>query len=163
MKHLLKFTINGAETEIYISPDQKLLDVIRNDLQLYGTKKGCQKGECGACTVIMNGQAVNSCLIPAMKAQGAFVETIEGLGAPDNLHPLQESFIQNGAVQCGYCTPGMIMSAKALLDKTPQPRPDQIKTAISGNICRCTGYVKIEQAILAAAQAINALPSTISQ
>jgi carbon-monoxide dehydrogenase small subunit len=155
MKQMLKFTLNGEEMEIYISPDQLLIDVIRDDLHLTGAKKGCMQGECGVCTVIMDGKAVAACLIPALKAQGAVVETIEGLGSPGNLHPLQKSFVQHGAIQCGYCTPGMIMSAKALLDKNPQPSPEQIKTAISGNICRCTGYVKIEKAILEAARSIH--------
>ena len=155
MKQLLKFTLNGEETEIYVSAEQMLIDVIKDDLHMHGTKKGCAHGECGACTVIMDGKAVTSCLIPAMKAQGKAVETIEGLGAPGNLHPLQKAFIEHGAVQCGYCIPGTIMSAKALLDKNPRPAPADIKTAISGNICRCTGYVKIEQAICAAAKKIR--------
>ena len=152
MKQLLKFILNGEDVEIYVSPGQMLMDVIRDDLHMYGTKKGCGLGECGACTVIMDGKAVTSCLIPALKAQGATVETIEGIGAPEKLHPIQESFIKHGAVQCGYCIPGMIMSSKALLDVNPNPTPAEVKTAISGNICRCTGYVKIEKAILEAAK-----------
>lgn len=137
--------------ELLVSPDETLLDVIRDQLSLTGTKKGCGKGECGACTVIMNGKAVNSCVVPAMQAMDAEVETIEGIGTSDNLHPLQETFIDYGAIQCGFCTPGMIMSAKALLDKNLTPARLDIKEAIAGNICRCTGYVKIEQAVLAAA------------
>lgn len=137
--------------ELLVSPDETLLDVIRDQLSLTGTKKGCGKGECGACTVIMNGKAVNSCVVPAMQAMDAEVETIEGIGTSDNLHPLQETFIDYGAIQCGFCTPGMIMSAKALLDKNLSPARLDIKEAIAGNICRCTGYVKIEQAVLAAA------------
>ncbi|HBC93931.1 MAG TPA: ferredoxin, partial [Pelotomaculum sp.] len=111
--------------------------------------------ECGACTVIMNGEAVTSCIVPALKARGAVVETIEGVGTQDNLHPLQETFIDLGAIQCGFCTPGMIMSAKALLDKNEQPTREEIREAISGNICRCTGYVKIEEAVSAAVKIIR--------
>jgi carbon-monoxide dehydrogenase small subunit len=157
MQQLLKFTLNGEETEIYVSPGQMLIDVIRDGLHMYGSKKGCAQGECGACTVILEGKAVNSCQIPALKAQGRAVETVEGLGRPGHLHPLQKAFIEQGAVQCGYCIPGTLMSAKALLDKKPRPQPQEIKTAIAGNICRCTGYVKIERAILAAAQEMEAL------
>jgi carbon-monoxide dehydrogenase small subunit len=155
MKQLLKFSLNGEKMEIYVEPDQMLLDVLKDDLHMNGTKKGCSQGECGACTVIMDGKAVNSCLIPAMKARDTVVETIEGLGNPNNLHPLQKAFIENGAVQCGYCIPGTIMSAKALLDKNPDPTPAEIKTTIAGNICRCTGYVKIETAILEGAKEMN--------
>jgi len=155
MKQPLKFTLNGEDTELNIEPDKMLIDVLKDDLRLLGVKKGCSQGECGACTVIMNKKAVNSCLIPAMKAQGAVVETIESLGGPNNLHPLQKSFVRHGAVQCGYCIPGAIMSAKALLDNNPAPTPAEIKTAIAGNICRCTGYVKIEKAIWEAAQEMS--------
>ncbi|MCL5289697.1 MAG: (2Fe-2S)-binding protein [Bacillota bacterium] len=150
-KKVLRFQLNGQSMELLVSPDETLLDVIRDQLSLTGTKKGCGKGECGACTVIMNGKAVNSCVVPAMQAMDAEVETIEGIGTSDNLHPLQETFIDYGAIQCGFCTPGMIMSAKALLDKNLTPARLDIKEAIAGNICRCTGYVKIEQAVLAAA------------
>jgi carbon-monoxide dehydrogenase small subunit len=142
--------------DIAVSPSDMLVDVLRDRLELIGTKKGCGKGECGACTVIMNGEAVNSCLVPAMKAMGAKVETIEGIGSREKLHPLQETFIDLGAIQCGYCTPGMIMSSKALLDKKPDPSREDIKQAIDGNICRCTGYVKIETAVLAAAKILKA-------
>ena len=157
MRYLLKFTLNGEATEIYVSAEQMLIDVLKDGLHLHGAKRGCAQGECGACTVIMDGKAVNSCLVPAMKAQGAAVETIEGLGAPGHLHPLQKAFITQGAVQCGYCLPGTLMSAKALLDHNPRPSAAEIKTAIAGNICRCTGYVKIEQAILSAAQEMEGL------
>ncbi len=151
----LKFTLNGEAMEIAVSPSDMLVDVLRDQLELIGTKKGCGKGECGACTIIMNGEAVNSCLVPAMKAMGANVETIEGIGSREKLHPLQETFIDLGAIQCGYCTPGMIMSSKALLDKKPDPSREDIKQAIDGNICRCTGYVKIETAVLAAAKILK--------
>ncbi len=148
----LKFTLNGEPTEVVVSPSDMLVDILREKLHLTGTKKGCGKGECGACTVIMNGEAINSCLVPVMKAMNSVIETIEGIGTTAKIHPLQETFIDEGAIQCGFCTPGMIMSSKALLDKTPTPTRDEIKEAIAGNICRCTGYVKIEKAILAAAE-----------
>lgn len=151
----LSFTLNGEVTEVLAEPSEMLVDILREKMYLTGTKKGCGKGECGACTVIMNGKAVNSCMIPAMKAMGAVVETIEGIGNKDTLHPLQESFIDEGAIQCGYCTPGMIMSAKALLDKNLNPTNDEVKEAMSGNICRCTGYVKIVNAVLSAGQKIK--------
>lgn len=154
-KEILKFKLNGEEVEVLVSPDDMLLDILRDTFNFIGTKKGCGKGECGACTVIMNGNAVNSCMVPAMKAMDKEIQTIEGIGTPENLHPLQETFIEKGAIQCGFCTPGMIMSSKALLDKNLSPTRDEIKEAISGNICRCTGYVKIEEAILSAANRIK--------
>jgi carbon-monoxide dehydrogenase small subunit len=147
-KKLLKFTLNGEMVQVHVSPDETLLDILRDKFQLTGTKKGCGQGECGACTVIMNGNAVNSCIVLAMQAMDSVVETIEGIGTKDNLHKLQESFVSKGAIQCGFCTPGMIMSSKALLDKNPSPNKSDVKEAISGNICRCTGYVKIEEAVL---------------
>jgi len=152
MKQLVTFTLNGENVEIDVSPAQTLLEVLKGDLHLHGTKNGCESGECGACTVIMDGKAVTACLIPIMKAQGAVIETIEGIGTPDNLHPIQKSFARNNALQCGYCIPGTIMSVKALLDKKPDPTLEEVKTVIAGNICRCTGYVKIEKAILEAAE-----------
>ncbi len=154
---MLKFQLNGQTTEIEISPDDLLADVLRDKLGLLGVKKGCGAGECGACTVIIDGKAVNSCLVAAASVTGCAVETIEGLSIGGELHPLQKTFISEGAVQCGFCTPGMIMSAKALLDKEPQPDKEQIKKALAGNICRCTGYVKIEQAIEKAAEMILAM------
>jgi len=154
-KNALKFTLNGEQVDILVSTSDTLLDVLRDQLHLTGTKKGCGKGECGACTVIMDGEAVNSCIIPALKATGKNVETIEGIGSEENLHPLQETFMDLGAVQCGFCTPGMIMSSKALLDSIIDPTRAEIKEAISGNICRCTGYVKIEEAVQAAAEIIK--------
>lgn len=149
---ILKFTLNGEPLEIAVSPEDMLVDVLRDKLDLTGTKKGCGKGECGACTIIMNGEAVNSCLVPAMKAMAANVETIEGIGSPEKFHPVQEAFMDLGAIQCGFCTPGMIMSSKALLDKTTSPTRNEIKKALAGNICRCTGYVKIEEAVQSAAE-----------
>lgn len=155
VKKMLSFVLNGENTAVEVAPSDMLVDVLRDKLLLTGTKKGCGKGECGACTVILNGEAVNSCMVPALKAEGAAVETIEGIGSADKLHPLQESFIDHGAIQCGFCTPGMIMSAKALLDKNPAPGREDIREAVSGNICRCTGYVKIETAVSAAAKQIR--------
>jgi carbon-monoxide dehydrogenase small subunit len=143
----LTMVVNGKSTEVQIAPDELLVDVLRDRLGLTGTKVGCNEGECGACTVIMEGKAVLSCLIPAMRAQGKQITTIEGLSDEDSLHPLQQAFVEHGAVQCGYCIPGFIMSAKALLDQNPHPTRDEIKEAVAGNLCRCTGYVKILEAI----------------
>lgn len=148
----LSFTLNGKKISADVDPDMRLADFLRDHLYLTGTKIGCGKGECGACTVIMNGKAVTSCIIPIMRAQDAVIETIEGLAKGDKLHPLQEEFINKGAIQCGFCTPGFIMSAKALLDENNNPTPEQVREAIGGNICRCTGYVKIEEAVLSAAE-----------
>ncbi len=159
MSVILTFTLNGEITEVAVSPSDTLLDILRDKLNLVGSKKGCGKGECGACTVIMNGEAVNSCLVPALKASGANVETIEGIGSVEKFHPLQESFMDLGAIQCGFCTPGMIMSSKALLDKNPNPAREDVREAISGNICRCTGYVKIEEAVLDAAKKLQERPA----
>lgn len=146
----LTMTLNGEEVTIHIQPDALLVDVLRDELGLMGTKEACGQGECGACTVILDGQPVTSCLVPAIKARGREVMTVEGLASEGELHPLQKAFIEHGAVQCGYCTPGMLMSAKALLDRNPHPTEEEIKVAISGNLCRCTGYVKIVEAIKAA-------------
>ena len=146
-KTILNMKINGRAVAVVVEPTWTLLRVIREELGLTGTKKGCEQGDCGACTVIMNGKAVNACLILALQAESKEIETIEGLGTPDKLHPLQDSFVKNGAVQCGFCTPGTLMSAAAFLRKTPNPKVDEIKRAISGNLCRCTGYTKIIKAI----------------
>lgn len=148
----VRVKLNGSWVEGETSPDRMLLDFIREDLGLTGTKKGCEEGECGACTVVMNGKTVLSCLVPALKADGAEILTVEGMAEEGRLHPLQEAFWEEGAVQCGYCTPGMLISAKALLDGNPAPRVEQVKEAISGNLCRCTGYSKIIRAIRAAAE-----------
>lgn len=146
----LTMRVNGQNVTVNIHADELLVDVLRDRLGLTGTKIGCNEGECGACTVIMDGQPVLSCLIPAMRAQGRDILTIEGLGDGETLHPLQQAFVDHGAVQCGYCIPGFIMSAKALLDAKPHPSREEIKEAIAGNLCRCTGYVKIIEAIEAA-------------
>jgi aerobic carbon-monoxide dehydrogenase small subunit len=143
----VRIKVNGTWREVETPSDRILLDLLREDLGLTGTKKGCEAGECGACTVIMNGQAVLSCLIPAFKADGTEILTIEGLAREGDLHPLQKAFWEEGAVQCGYCTPGMLLSAKAFLDENPEPKVEEIKKAISGNLCRCTGYAKIISAI----------------
>lgn len=146
-KTLLRMKVNGKPAEIMVKPTWTLLRVLREELKLTGTKKGCEQGDCGACTVIMDGKAVNACLILALQAESKEIETIEGLGTAENLHPLQRCFIQHGAVQCGFCTPGVLMSAKALLDRNPQPTLEEIRKGISGNLCRCTGYTKIIKAI----------------
>ncbi len=143
----LRMKVNGQAVDLQVDPTWTLLRVLREKLGLTGTKKGCEQGDCGACTILMDGEAVNACLVMALQAEGKEIETIEGLGTPDRLHPLQQSFIQYGAVQCGFCTPGMLMSAVALLRKNPNPSAEEIKRGISGNLCRCTGYVKIVQAI----------------
>lgn len=151
MKRSIELTVNGQTYNVLAEPWWTLKDVLREQLGLTGTKTGCEEGDCGACTVILEGQAVNSCLVLAMEARGKAVTTIEGLAGPDGLHPLQEAFIEHGAFQCGYCTPGVLMSAGALLDENPNPSIGEIREALAGNLCRCTGYVKIEQAVLAAA------------
>ncbi len=143
----LRMVVNGKPVEVKVDPTWNLLHVLREELKLTGTRKGCEKGDCGACTVLLQGKPVNSCLVLALQAEGKEIETIESLGEADNLHPLQKSFIINGAVQCGFCTPGMLLSAAALLRKTPDPTEKEIRTAISGNLCRCTGYQKIVKAI----------------
>jgi carbon-monoxide dehydrogenase small subunit len=149
----LTMTVNGRQVTVDIEADELLVDVLRDRLDLIGTKIGCNEGECGACTVLMDGEAVLSCLIPALRAEGRDIQTIEGLSDGEALHPLQQAFVEYGAVQCGYCIPGFIMSAKALLDVNPHPNRDEIKEAIAGNLCRCTGYVKIVEAIEAVAEA----------
>ena len=150
MKYPIKFTVNGREKEALIAPGRTLAQMLREDFQLTGGKVACNIGDCGACTVILNGRAVKSCITPAMKADGAEILTIEGLGEV-KLHPLQEKFVELAAIQCGYCSPGMILAAKAFLDNNPDPTEEEVREAIGGNICRCTGYTKPVEAILAAA------------
>ncbi|MFN0163617.1 MAG: (2Fe-2S)-binding protein [Burkholderiales bacterium] len=148
MKTVISFTLNDRATELAAEPYTSLLDALRNDAGLTGTKKGCDVGDCGACTVIIDGKPVNACLVLAPEVQGCTVETIEGLAeGPQELHPLQQSFLDCGAAQCGFCTPGLIMMAKALLAENPRPTRDEIRFAIAGNICRCTGYTKVFEAI----------------
>lgn len=143
----ISLNVNGKDHTLEVEEDMRLIDLLREKLGLTGVKEGCSEGECGACTVIMDGEVVNSCLVMAFQAEGSSILTIEGLGDEENIHPIQQAFIDVGAVQCGYCTPGMILAAKALLDKNPNPTEEEIREAISGNLCRCTGYNKIVQAI----------------
>jgi len=148
MKQEITFTLNNEEVTVEVDPKWTLLYVLRETLGMTGTKEGCGYGECGACTVVIDGKAVNSCLYPVMEAEGRKVVTIEGLSSKNGeLHPLQKAFVDEGAVQCGFCTPGMVMSAKALLDENPDPTLEEVKESIEGNLCRCTGYVKIIDAI----------------
>lgn len=144
--------VNGKEIKASIRPDQLLVDFLRDELGLTGTKRGCGIGECGACTVILNGRTVASCIVPAAAIDGSEVLTVEGLSEGEKLHVLQQAFVDHGAVQCGFCTPGMLLSAKALLDKNPKPTREEIRVAISGNVCRCTGYTKIVDAVEAVAK-----------
>ncbi len=153
---VIHFTCNGKPVTVDVDGDMRVLDVLRDVLDLTGTKEGCGEGECGACTIILNGKTVNSCLLYAGKLQGAVVETIEGLsGDSAGLHPIQESFLEEGAVQCGFCTPGMVLSTKALLDRHPDPSIKEIETALSGNFCRCTGYGKIMKAVVSSAEKLR--------
>ena len=152
MKKRIRILVNGERQELEVECDKSLLDLLRDRLGLTGTKRGCDRGDCGACSVILDGKIVNSCLVLAVEADGKSVLTIEGLASKDGLHPLQRSFVEHGAIQCGFCTPGMIMTAKALLDENPGPSEEEIRAAIAGNICRCTGYVKIVEAIAAVAR-----------
>ncbi len=152
MKRIIQMTVNGEPVELAIEPNRTLLQVLREDLELTGTKHGCGLGDCGACTVILDGAPVNSCLVLAVQANGREVLTIEGLEENGDLHPIQKAFVEKGAIQCGFCTSGMILSAKALLDHNPRPSEIDIRTAISGNLCRCTGYQKIVEAIQAASE-----------
>ncbi|MEA2095248.1 MAG: (2Fe-2S)-binding protein [Candidatus Cloacimonadota bacterium] len=148
----LKINVNGKNHKLEVEDSMRLLDILRDELRLTGTKEGCAVGECGACTVIMNGEAVNSCLILATQANNSTIETVENLEKDNVLSKLQNAFVEEGAIQCGFCTPGMLMSAKALLDKTPHPDEEQIKEALEGNLCRCTGYVPILNAVKKAAE-----------
>ena len=152
MKQLIKLRVNGESYEVAVEPRKLLVDVLRDNLGLTGTKKACDFGNCGSCTVLMDGKSILSCLILAIEAQGKDILTVEGMAKDGQFHPLQQAFIDHGAIQCGFCTPGMLLSAKALLDENPQPTTAEIKEALSGNLCRCTGYVKIIEAVEAAAQ-----------
>lgn len=147
----ITLTVNGRPEKLTLATHRTLLDVLREDLGLTGAKRGCEAGECGACTVILSGKPVNSCLVLAVELDGAEVLTIEGLGGPEGLDPLQRAFVDNFALQCGYCTPGMILMGKALLAQNPRPSEDEVKEFISGNLCRCTGYENIVKAIMAVA------------
>lgn len=153
MKKQIRVTVNGEERELSVGVEKSLLEVIREDLRLTGTNKGCDRGDCGGCVVILDGQSVNSCLVLAVEADGKKLETIESLAQGTQLHPLQQAFLDQGAVQCGFCTPGMIMASKALLDRVAKPTEEEIRTALAGNLCRCTGYTSIVEAVLSAASA----------
>lgn len=149
----IQFKINGEEREIDVLPHRTLLDTLRTDVGLTGSKKGCDVGECGSCTVLLDGAPVNSCLVLGMEAEGRHIVTIEGLQtSPERVHPLQEHFMQSGAAQCGFCTPGILMMADHLLRHNPDPTEQEVRFAIAGNICRCTGYTKIVEAVLKAAE-----------
>ena len=155
MKRTIELTVNGDSHTAIIDARETLLDSLRYKLGFMGPKEGCGNGNCGACTVELNGQLVNSCLVLSLEAEGAEVTTVEGVAASDQLHPVQRAFIDNAGLQCGFCTPGFIMSAKALLERNPNPSEAEIRLAISGNLCRCTGYDKIVKAIQAASQALS--------
>jgi carbon-monoxide dehydrogenase small subunit len=155
MKQLIKIMVNGEDYEKEVAVHKSLLDFLRDDLSLTGTKKGCDNGDCGSCTVLLNGKPVISCIMLAVEADGCEIQTIEGMAAGRELHPIQSTFIESGAIQCGFCTPGMVMSAKALLDENPDPSEIEIREAIAGHLCRCTGYDQIIKGIQKAADYLN--------
>ena len=155
MKHAVRFNVNGTDAEVFVEPWRTLAEVLREELGLTGLKVGCDRGNCGTCTVIMDGKAVRSCLVLAPQADGCKIVTIEGLSDNGRLHPLQEAFIDHFAVQCGYCTPGMILKAKSVLEENPDASEDEIRRGLSGNLCRCTGYVKIVEAVMAAQEKVK--------
>jgi aerobic carbon-monoxide dehydrogenase small subunit len=156
MKKKIQITLNGKKTDLEVPSHRLLLDLLRDEIGLTGTKEGCGTGDCGACTVLLNGKAVNSCLIFSGELDGADIVTIEGLKIGPELHPVQRAFVQEGGVQCGYCTSGMLMMSKALLDENPDPSEEDIRFAISGNLCRCTGYAKIVKAVQDAGRELRA-------
>lgn len=160
MKIPIRLRVNGEEHDVLVRASATLLEVLREDLNLTGTKPGCELGECGACTVLLDGRPVLSCLLLAPDASGHEVLTVEGLGRPDALHPLQAAFAELGAAQCGYCTPGMLMAARALLDSNPSPDRQAVAAALSGNLCRCTGYLRIVDAVMLAARRMAAREET---
>jgi carbon-monoxide dehydrogenase small subunit len=151
-KRLVRLRVNGEDRDVVITPNQTLLEVLRDNLELTGTKEGCGEGACGTCTVLLDGRPVRSCLTLAAEAQGKEITTIEGLAADGDLHPVQQAFIDHGAIQCGFCTPAMILTTKALLDESASPTEQEARRAISGVVCRCTGYSKIVEAMMAAAR-----------
>ena len=148
----INFTVNGKPHTVDVFPMARLLDVLREKLQLTGTKEGCGEGECGACTVLLNGEIVNSCLVPMAQVEGAKIRTIEGVAIGDDLHAVQQAFIEQGGAQCGICTPGMVLAAVDLLSRNPNPTEDDIRTGLAGNLCRCTGYIKIFESVVRACQ-----------
>ena len=147
MKKLITLTVNDRAYEVAVAPNRTLTQLLRDDLNLLGTKEGCGVGDCGACTVIMDGKPVNSCLVLAVQADGSDITTIEGVATSDGLHPVQQTFVEMGAIQCGFCTPGMVLSATSLLENNPHPTEHEVRQALSGNLCRCTGYQKIVEAV----------------
>jgi aerobic carbon-monoxide dehydrogenase small subunit len=162
----IQFTVNGKSCSVNVPPMKRLLDVLREDLHLTGTKEGCGEGECGSCSVRMDGELVNSCLVPVLQAGGAEIQTVEGLSLDGALHPLQQAFLEHGGAQCGICTPGMLMAAAQLLAQTPRPAKADIREALAGNLCRCTGFIHIFESVAAAADAQIAKPgkdSTLGQ
>jgi len=152
LKKLVSVNVNNEIWEMEVKPNQTLLDLLRNDLGLTGTKEGCSTGDCGACTILLDGKPVNACLVLAVEVDGRSVVTIEGIARGDQLHPVQKAFIEKGAIQCGFCSPGMIISVVALLGRNPDPSEAEIREAIAGNLCRCTGYVKIVDAVQSVAE-----------
>ena len=154
-KRTISFKVNGKEVDLEVAPGEMLVDVLRGKLGLTGTKVGCREGECGACSIILNGKLVTSCIVPVMKADGGTILTIEGLEKNGEIHLIQQKFIEDGAIQCGFCTPAMVLAGKALLDENPHPTREEIQLAISGILCRCTGYQKIIKAIDSASKAGN--------
>ncbi len=155
MKRLLAIRVNGRPRQVAVDAHRTLLDLLREDLGLTGTKQGCGEGDCGACVVLLDGVPVNSCLMLAVEAEGREVTTIEGISSASRLHPVQQAFVEVGAVQCGFCTPGMVLTATSLLDRNPSPTATEVRRAISGNLCRCTGYQKIVEAVLLAAERLR--------
>lgn len=160
MKQTINLNVNGNLYEVEVDQRRTLLEVLRDTIGLTGAKKGCDEGECGACTVLVNGKAVPSCLLLAIEAQGKEIFTVEGMAQNGVLHPLQQAFLDNGAFQCGFCTPGMLMSSKALLDENPHPTEEDVIRAIAGNLCRCTGYTRIIKTILAVAEGKSLINGT---
>jgi carbon-monoxide dehydrogenase small subunit len=148
----IRFTVNGESRSVSVPPMKRLLDVLREDLHLTGAKEGCGEGECGSCSVRMNGELVNSCLVPVLQAEGAVIQTVEGLALEGNLHPLQEAFLHHGGAQCGICTPGMLMAAAQLLAESPHPSEAEIREGLAGNLCRCTGFIRIFESVASASQ-----------
>jgi carbon-monoxide dehydrogenase small subunit len=157
----IHFMVNGESRAVNVPPMKRLLDVLREDLRLTGTKEGCGEGECGSCSVRMNGELVNSCLVPVLQAEGAVIQTVEGLAFEGDLHPLQQAFLHHGGAQCGICTPGMLMAAAQLLAESPHPSEAEIRERLAGNLCRCTGFIRIFESVAAAADAQAAEPAKL--
>jgi carbon-monoxide dehydrogenase small subunit len=154
-KYPIRINVNGEDYSMHVEPQKTLLQLLREDLELTGTKEGCNEGDCGACSVILNNKLVNSCLVLAVEADNAVIETIEGVHTAEKLHPIQQAFVDSGAVQCGFCTPGMVMASKSMLQETANPTTEDIKDYLSGNLCRCTGYVKILDAVESAKEMLK--------